>query len=170
MTTYKRENIQTGDLLIWTGEESIGKDALYLKLVRLMTLSDYGHVSVAWKVNGELFHVEATQPKVAFKRVSSSNPFYRIPVEIEVSDRQMHQFFDDKLGLNYSFMDALYAYIGLTLKDEDRWQCVELANYFYRSIGIDVGEIYLPNRFVKAMMDITKQPMVYHGPISLQGL
>lgn len=167
---YNRDNIQSGDLLVWTGDEIGGKDEFYLKLVRLMTMSDYGHVSIAWKVQDTLYHVEATQPEITFTKVSNKASFYRIPIGIPVSDQQMSSFFDSKLGLKYSFLDAFYAYIGKTLKDEDRWQCVELANYFYRSIGIDVGPVYVPNRFVRALMGKTGQPLVYYGPLALEGL
>ena len=107
------------------------------------------------------------QMKVQMEQAMDKATFYRIPIGIPVSDQQMSSFFDSKLGLKYSFLDAFYAYIGKTLKDEDRWQCVELANYFYRSIGIDVGPVYVPNRFVRALMGKTGQPLVYYGPLTL---
>ena len=167
MQQYKREDIQSGDLLIWTGDNVDGKSAIYLKLVRLLTMSDYGHVSIAWKVKDRLFHVEATQPEITFERVKDQDSFYHIPMNLNATTAQMNSFFDNKLGMKYSFADAIRAYLGMTVKRDDRWQCVELCNYFYRSMGLNLGEVYVPNRFVEAVMTKTGQPLVRHGPVTL---
>ena len=161
MTTVynKRNEIATGDLLIWTGDNIRGKSDFYLKLVRMMTISDFGHVSIAWKSGDSLQHVEATQPRIAINPIPMGETFYHIPINRGIDDTHMDRFFQDKIGLEYSFIDAICGYFGITLKDDNRWQCVELCNMFYRSIGLNVGEIYVPNKFVRAIMDHTGQPM-----------
>lgn len=164
-TTF--EDIKSGDLLIWTGDDVEGKSQFYLKLVRFMTVSDYGHISIAWRKDNILYQVEATQPAIRMNRVSPTEPFYHIPVPVTPTEEQMKAFFDDKIGLKYSFLDAIRGYLGITLAKDDRWQCVELANHFYKSLGLDFGEIYVPNKFIKRMMSKTGSPLVRHGPIAL---
>ena len=163
-------DIKTGDLLIWTGDNSGGKGDFYLKLVRFFTMSDYGHVSTAWKIGETLYHVEATQPEIALNRVSFDQTFYHIPMCLEIENSHMQEFFGDKLGLKYSFIDAVCGYLGITLQDEDKWQCVELCNHFYKFMGLDVGEIYVPNKFIRAVMEKTGQPMIRYSTLHEQGV
>lgn len=163
---YKLDNIKSGDLLVWTGDDVQGKSNFYLKLVRLATISDYGHVSIAWRKDDQLYHVEATQPRIWCTRIDPVEPFYSIPMNLDVPDDKMHGFFHDKLGLDYSFIDAICGYLGITLRDENRWQCVELAVHFYRYLGLDFGNKYVPNKFIKNVMSKTGHPLVRHGSVS----
>lgn len=165
VTTFN--DIKSGDLLIWSGDDIEGKSQFYLKLVRFATMSDYGHISIAWRKEDSLYHVEATQPYIDVTRVNPNQPFYHIPMPVCPTEEQMLSFFEDKIGLKYSFVDAVCGYLGITLKDRKRWQCVELCNHFYKSLGLDFGEIYVPNKFIKKVMAKTGRPLVHHSAISI---
>lgn len=161
MTVFTRDDVSTGDILIWTGENTSGDSDVYLKLVRFMTMSDYGHVSIAWRTPdaSELHHVEATQPTIRRVVVPTDASFYCIKTDKTVSDTKMDEFFYDKIGTKYSFLDAIYAYLGFRPKADDRWQCVELANYFCKYIGVNVPDVFIPNEFVQALMQTTGNPL-----------
>lgn len=152
-TSFKKEDILSGDILVW-GDVSNGKGSIYLKLVRLLTISDYGHISIAWRTPaGTLTHVEATQPVIRRSIILPGDTFYCIPTGLNVENEKMEKFFRGKLGSPYSFRDAVFSYLGLLPKEDNRWQCVELANVFCKEFGIDLGDVYIPNEFVRAMMD-----------------
>lgn len=158
---FSRQDVKTGDILVWDGDSVTGGSSIYLKLVRLLTMSDYGHVSIAWRdaSSGQLFHVEATQPYIRRVLIPDNESFYCIRTDRDVSDASMVDFFHDKIGTKYSFLDAVYAYLGKRPKADNRWQCVELANYFCKHIGIDVPDVYIPNEFVQALMLTTGNPL-----------
>ena len=161
MKAFTREDVTTGDILIWDGENATGKSNIFLKSVRLMTMSNFGHVSIAWRApsGSELHHVEATQPVIRRIAIPSSASFYCIKTDKTVLDSQMQSFFQDKLGAKYSFTDAVYAYLGMRPRADNRWQCVELANYFCKHIGLDVPDVFIPNEFVQALMLKTGNPL-----------
>lgn len=161
---YSRDQIQSGDLLVWDGTGQ-GKSSIYLQIVRFLTVSDYGHVSVAWRQpDGMLTHVEATQPSIRVSEVLPTDSFYCVPLQLGLSNERMDSFFKDKIGLKYSFRDAAYAYLGLTPRKDDRWQCVELANAFFRTQGLSIGEVYVPGEFVHKLMAATNTPLVWFNP------
>lgn len=163
-----RDDIQSGDLLIWAGNNGGNKSSFYLKLVRLLTMSDYGHVSVAWRTPEGLFHVEATQPCIRESVITPEDDFYCIHMGLKLQEQALARFFDDKIGLKYSIQDAICAYFGLTLKDDRRYQCVELANLFYRSVGINFGKVYVPGKFIRKIMALTGKSLVKYNSIDTE--
>jgi hypothetical protein len=62
-------------------------------------------------------------------------------------------FLLDKIGDSYSVKDAIKGYFGILKADDDRWQCAELANVFYRHIGLDFGNAYTPAKLVQSVLD-----------------
>jgi hypothetical protein len=84
-------DIKSGDLLIWTGDNTGGKSDFYLKLVRFFTMSDYGHVSTAWKIGETLYHVEATQPEISLSRVRFDETFFHIPMCLGIENTHMQE-------------------------------------------------------------------------------
>lgn len=139
MACHSRDSIKTGDLLAWS-DYSRGHSSFWLKVVRFLTSSEYGHVSVAWRINGVLFHVEAVMPKIRLTPVREDESFFHLPIAKEVpQDINMELYFSDKIGKDYSVVDAIRAYFGLSVKDDDKWQCAELAADFYKHHGLDLG-------------------------------
>lgn len=145
-------DIKTGDLLAWSASPS-GED-IWIKLVRLLTMSNFGHVSVAWVIDGRLFHVEAVIPKIQIKEIPKDSQFYYVPMPLSRSSGADMTFFNDKVGMRYSFMDALRAFLGLTTKSDDHWQCAELVHAYYESKGVTLNARSMtPTNIVDAALE-----------------
>lgn len=157
---FHRSDLQNGDLLAWHKTSSPNKSFDYLDLVRILTMSDFGHVSTVWKENNLPFHVEAAMPKITRVLIPTNAEIYVIPLGLNVSDDVMDIFFHDKIGLDYSIYDAWCGLVGWRLSDEKRYQCAELKNEFLRYMGINIGNAYTPGRVVTSILDQTGLPLM----------
>lgn len=153
-----RSTIETGDLLVWSSNGTISLGNSVSALIRIATTSEYSHVGIALWLFGRLFVLEAAQPCIRLVPVSSKEEFYHIPMHLEWS-QEYYDWLADKIGLPYSIRDACCGYLGIVLADDNRYQCVELVNKFYKFVGKDFGEIYRPDRFVKTVLKITGYPI-----------
>lgn len=163
---YDRSNVQTGDLIAWSGVTE-DKSSLWLNLVRLGTVSNFGHVSIAWRIGPELYHYEATMPRIRVTKITDQAQFYYLPISKHLKRTPDQSFFADKIGLKYSIMDALRAYLGLTVHDDKRYQCAELAKAFYVSQGVEVKPHRLtPSGLIKAFMNEFDAPLMRVGSAS----
>lgn len=155
MQANKIEGIATGDLLVWDGPNGDNK-AFWLYLVRIATVSNYGHVSVALVKDDGLYHIEAVMPKIKESKIDPNSSFYVLPMSKVIEENGDLEFFKDKIGCPYSIMDAIRAYLGLVVESNEHWQCAELCEAYYQSKGIDINLRFLtPTRLVKALMKIT---------------
>ena len=159
-----RSQIRSGDLLVWSKNPRNKLSNLLLFIIKLFTQSTYAHVGIAWKVGKRLFVIEATMPQVRIIPVSEREEFYHIPLNIEWK-KDYEVFLLDKIGLDYSVFDAINAFLGKRLEKDDRWQCAELANEFYRSIGIELGNAYTPGDLVESVLE-TQGTSIYKIRIS----
>lgn len=159
-----KRSLETGDLLVWgTTADSKGKKFNYLNLVRLLTISNFGHVSIVIKENNQLSHVEAVQPFIRLIPIFPSNELYVIPMGLGDRHEDIKDFFREKIGLPYSTMDAIRAWLGITLKDEDKWQCAELCLELYRSLSLDIPNAFTPNDLVKTIMRELEKPLLKYS-------
>lgn len=151
-------SIRTGDLLVWDKAYGDGDGSIWLKIVRFATMSNYGHVSVARRdENGELFHIEAVMPKIRESKIPKGAKFFMIPLADKINNPDDVSFLTSKVGTTYGLLDAIRAYLGLSLSDDDRWQCAELTQEFYRLKGLDMGvKSPTPSRLVKAALSVSK--------------
>jgi len=157
---FDRSNVQTGDLIAWSGVTK-DKSSLWLNLVRLGTMSNYGHVSVAWRIGPELYHYEATMPRIRVTKITDQAQFYFLPISKYLSKPADQSFFADKIGLRYSLLDAFRAYLGLTVHDDHRYQCAELSKQFYSSQGLEVHPKRLtPSGLIDAFMNEFDLPLM----------
>lgn len=154
MSCNSRDDIKTGDLLAWS-DYSKEHSTFWLKAIRLMTMSEFGHVSVAWKQGDQLFHVEAVMPYIRVKPVPDNESFFYIPMSKYLkAEPHMSSFFSDKIGQPYGIMDAVKAYFGIATATDNHWQCAELANAFYAEYGVDLGsKAMTPSRVIYAALD-----------------
>ncbi len=159
-----RSQIRSGDLLVWSKNGHSKLSNFILFIIKLFTQSTYAHVGIAWKIGKRLFVIEATIPQVRIIPVSEKDEFYHIPLNIEWK-KDYDVFLLDKIGLDYSIFDAINAFLGKRLEKDDRWQCAELANEFYRSIGIEFGEAYTPGDLVEAVLE-TRETSIYKIRVS----
>ena len=153
-------DLKTGDLLVW-GKAPVQRKTLnYLDIVRVATTSNFGHVSVVWDEGPKPSHVEAVKPVIVKRKIMKSNGLYVIPMGLSISDKEMSEFFWDKLGLKYGTLDAFRAWIGITLKDENKWQCAELSLAFYRHFGLKLSDAFTPRELVRTIMEGCNKPLI----------
>lgn len=148
---HHRQAIKSGDLLIWKKSKKSLISSWTIELIRFFTRSDFAHVGIAWVMDGRVFVVEATQPVVRLTIVKDNDEFYHAPMVIEWSDTS-EEYLIDKIGLKYSVFDAIRAFLGKTLDNDRRYQCAELANEFYKTHGIELGDAFTPSELVEAVL------------------
>lgn len=162
------DDIETGDLLVWSKASS--GNSFWLNMVRFFTISNFGHVSVAEvDDHGSLWHVEAVMPRVRRVRVPVDADFYVIKMSRIITKKRDLSWFADKIGKLYSIMDAIRSYLGITVEDDDRWQCAELTAEFYKSMGLDITlknltptklVTYILEKYNLSLYKITKEDRV----------
>lgn len=147
------DNIRSGDLLAWRRDTHSTTSDLFIHGIRALTHQKYGHVGIAWRCNdsveSELFVIEATLPKIRVTLLTPDGDFDCVPMDAEWK-AESRAFLLDKLGKPYSILDAARAFYGMRLKDDQSFQCVELAHYFYRREGIELDHDFTPGSFVKS--------------------
>jgi hypothetical protein len=152
----KIADIQSGDLLIWSRDKNSKLSNFLIKGIRLFTSSSYGHVAIAVWHNGELHFLEATNPRVRLAVFDADQVIDGVLcVRVGVTfTSESKEFLFSKIGFKYSFLDVLRAYLGLTLKRDDRYQCAEIGNDFYALHGIDL-QAYTPEKLVRRLLEVT---------------
>lgn len=148
---FRPHNLRNGDLIFWRGDNP-GKLMSYLNLVRIATLSDFGHVSIAWPNATSFLHVEATPPVIHRTTLPDHAEVFVTPMNLGLDDQDMHSYFRDKLGKRYSLRDALYGYFGLYSNNNDRWQCAELSEDFLNHHGLSIKGGSTPSRLLQRVM------------------
>lgn len=158
--TISIEQVKSGDLLAWKRDSFSTVSDFLIHAIRFLTRQRYGHVGIAWRVfdglDEELFVIEATVPKIRVARVPLNRDFVCIPMPVTWAGKGKN-FLVEKIGKRYSFWDAVRSYLGLTLKKDDSFQCVELCHYFYEEYGIVLEHDFTPGGIVKAAEKFTKQ-------------
>lgn len=153
----KVADIKTGDLLAWRRDRRSKSSDFLIRMIKIFTKADYGHVGVAVRGFGDyVFVYEASLPMVKLSLLRPEEEIYHIPVNIEPNDRTLNYFFD-RIGLPYSIVDCIRALLGWKSKRDDKWQCAELTRTFYQHHGIDLGDKDTPDHVVKTMMKLTKK-------------
>lgn len=148
----QRENIQSGDLLVWSTDGSSLISKTLLNIIRFLTSSEYAHVGIAIRIFGRLFVLEATLPVIRLALVSDKEEFYHIPMNVSWSEDCISYLFS-KLGLKYSIMDDIRAYFGIVAEADDKYQCAELAVEFYKLFLMDYGNVFTPSKLVKRILE-----------------
>lgn len=147
-----RDNINSGDLLIWENSKFSVVSNFYLNLIRLLTRSPYAHVAIAWRMEGRLYIVEATQPLVRLTPVRDSDEFFHVSMDLNWS-KDSEDYLIEKIGTPYSLMDAGRALFGKTLENDNRYQCAELCNEFYSKHGFTLENAFTPTALVETLME-----------------
>lgn len=157
----ERHRMKSGDLLAWDEGRGGILSKITVSLVRLFTGSRYGHVGVIWVCSGRVFVIEASQPHVRITPLSSIKEFFYISTRLRWR-KDYEYFLLSKIGLEYSLLDCIRAYLGiLNNKDNDSYQCAELACEFYKLTGIITDNFYEPGCLVDAIVETRKsQPLL----------
>ncbi len=155
-----RMGIQSGDMLAWSDDNASGWHKFILNMIRLGTRSEYSHIGIACWVKDRLYVLEAKSPVIRFVPLSTVESFYHVPMNIVWQDKYTEKL-KTYIGLEYSVIEALKAYLGIQLKDHDKWQCAELANRFYEYVGINLGDAFTPQSIVKKAMAVLNTPIYF---------
>ncbi|QGP57465.1 hypothetical protein PsalSR1_04954 (plasmid) [Piscirickettsia salmonis] len=127
--------LSSGDVVAYRGNSVISS------IVRWWTESPYSHIGVIWKINDQLFFVEA----LIFKGVRII-PIDKLPANYEVIKTQVtllgeaEAFILQHLADDYSLIDAIRAGLGLKQKDHTGWQCAEFAAQILKRCGLRLPE------------------------------
>lgn len=154
-----RHEIQSGDLVVWA-TESIGSFRDFqLALVQIATRSLYDHVGIAWRAGGRLLVVEATPPEIRIFPLSKLTPFYHLKMDIEWRD-EYESYLVKHVGSKYSILEAIISFITKPPQN-NKWQCAEFVNDFYKMLNIQFTDSYTPHQIVKEMMRISGHGIVH---------
>lgn len=151
-----RGMLQSGDLLAWSGNYT--GPTLIRNIIRFFSMSEYSHVGICIRLEDRVYVVEATINSIRLVPLSEKDEFYHIPMNIEWKPGY-NEMVTKYVGLTYSWMDAIRAYLGIDVKNDDKWQCAELANDFYKKLGLDFGKNLTPSRLVKQVLRQTNAPI-----------
>lgn len=154
---YYRTEIKTGDLLAWSGKRSRTFNEIAQQAIRLFTRSEYHHVGIAWEIAGRIFVIEAVPPLVRIFPLSKLTPFYHIPMGVTPTD-YTENFIFQTVGEEYSVWTAIMAYFRKPSPDH-QWQCAAYANSFYKSVGIELGDVFTPSDVVAAALELSPHGM-----------
>jgi hypothetical protein len=105
--------------------------------------------------------VEAARPEVQISMLSTAGSFYHIPMNIEWKDSYT-TILKSRLGEKYSILEAIRSYLFKPKKDR-QWQCAELLNWFYKTIGIKADFGFTPKSVIQAAMEHTGNGMYFVG-------
>lgn len=152
-----KQNIKSGDLLIWSTRGVHSYIDLLCQIVRIATKSEYDHVGMAVVEDGEVFVFEAVPPKVRKIKLSKKIPFYHIAMDVKWNT-SVAQYIDAKIGQDYSKWQAFISYFTKPPVDK-KWQCVELMKDVYRFLGIEFNCGDTPAELVDEVMKNTGNGM-----------
>lgn len=154
-----RRSIVSGDLLIWSAVNSSFIGKIYSWIIQVFTRSEYTHTAIALVEDGRVFFIHATIPKVVIEPLSDHLPFYHIPMNIEWKDGYT-AVLKSKVGHKYSILEAILGYFNRPRNDK-RWQCAELVNWFYSQILLSNTFGYTPKSNVIEALRVSKNGMYY---------
>jgi hypothetical protein len=157
-----RDSIKSGDLLAWGSPPSSILHKVINTFIRLFTLSEFAHVGVAWVTDGRVFVIEATFPRVQISPLSKCDQFYHIPLKIEWKHEYATVLLE-LVGCGYSIKDCVRGYLGKITDDKNKWQCAELAHYFYTKTGIlKLGNCCTPSSLVNCILSLDLNTTIRH--------
>ena len=131
------DTIKTGDMIAWDYYPYSGFSNRLIKTIASMTKAPFGHVGVAWRLQNELFVVEATIPRIQVMWLGGHKNYCYLPMNIDPPPVAI-EFLKSKVGLEYSLMDAARSYLGKVVEDDDRYQCAEFTSEFYQTAGLEL--------------------------------
>jgi len=153
--------IKSGDVLVFSKTKIDSLAGLFGFIVRFFTMSEFSHVGIAWVNNGEYSIVEAQIPEVRMSPLGSKGSFYYIPMDLDLDPNEL-QILLDKVGEKYSMWEAIKAYFRRNKVDDDQWICVDLLQYFYNKLGIDIGDNHTPSDIVNHLLQDKHKVLIYY--------
>lgn len=155
---YYRPNIKTGDLLVWKTTNWNSAIDWMLQIVRLVRRTEITHVGVAFVVGGRVLVVEAVYPNVRIYPLSKLLPFYHVGLGMPWEDSK-DDILLEHIGEKYSIPQAIMSAFREP-KDDNMWQCAELAKKIYTELGYSLDGIVTPDHLVDEMLNNSQTGLV----------
>lgn len=153
------KTIKSGDLLAWsTNSKSSFLGKIITWVVRIFTVSEYCHVGIAYVKEDGLHVIEANPRYIRVTKLEDDEEFFHIPMDVAWTPPR-EAFMLSKVGLPYSYLDAVHAYFGQVSENDDTWQCAELADAFYHFCGMSFGDDQTPAGLVRNITEVTGKPI-----------
>jgi len=145
-----RLEIQSGDLLAWSGH------SFFSKVIKIFTQSSVTHVGIAYRLGNRLFIIEAMEGKgIRLFPLSRRTPF--LWIKPSNRDRIWNHIVEnaaiERIGDKYSFKECIRAVLNKKLKKDNYWQCAEFASYILSLIGYPTNGYTTPHTLVQKMLD-----------------
>lgn len=159
--SQKRNDIKTGDLLVWKTTRINSFFDFILFLYQKIFKAEYTHVAIAVKEGNRLFIIEATPPVVRLYPISMCDDFYLFPVDTETKSSHTDILLR-KIGLKYSIWDLIRGILKLGNNEKEEY-CSEIASRFYNEIGYidDIDAGLTPDSLIKAIRKVHKTEPIF---------
>lgn len=133
-----RDEIQTGDLLVWDKTKIDSFTDFLLFLYQKIFRKKYIHVAVALRLGDRLFIAEATPPAVRLFPISMCDDF--ILIQTSIFQRSYHtDILLKHIGKKYSLFDFFRNLLKLK-NNKDEFYCSEMAAEYYNEIAYIVDD------------------------------
>jgi hypothetical protein len=157
-----RSTIKSGDVIAWSEGGWSNWHDIQVSIVRMFTESEYSHIGVAYVVAGRVFVVEAVVPLIRIFPLSKLTPFFYFKAPDTWWSDKMEEELVSKVGLPYSKLEAIKAFMGMNTDGTENWECAKLVNktLMTADAGFDAVKD-VPTDIVKYIMDKYNIPAVY---------
>lgn len=136
----KRSQIKSGDLLAWSHRVPPWRSWHDFKVwaVRLVQMSEYSHVGIAYWEDGRLYVLEAVTPRPRKVLLSESLPCYHTNLNLHWTNSAYALAMDytHNAAYEYSAWEAIKAFFGLNSRRNKRIECGELAMTLIERCGV----------------------------------
>jgi hypothetical protein len=148
-----RDNIQSGDLLVFSHFGCRTWHDFKIQCVRAFTRSEYSHVGIAWNVGGRLMCLEAVMPLVRIYPLSKLGEFYWMPTQ-RIWTPETEEFALSIVGSEYSQWKAIRSKWDDPHVNDNLWQCCLYAREVLRKSGVPLRDSAdTPTKIVKEMQE-----------------
>lgn len=157
-----RNTIKTGDILIWSsGGKWDSWRNIQLNLVKMMTMSTFNHIALAYVIGGRVFVIEAVVPYIRIFPLSRELPCYYIKTNFNFTEYN-EEFMLSKIGLEYSKWEAIKALFTSNTNNPNKYQCAKLVNECLIPFSPGIERIYdTPQETVKYLNEVCGFDILY---------
>jgi len=149
-----RDNIKSGDLLIWSHRGIKNWHDFKVWCIKLFTQSQYTHVGMAWIVGDRVLVLEAVVPEVRIYPLSRLGNFYYIKQDLNWNN-EVESLALSYVGDKYSQLQAIESPYKTPPLD-NKWECAELYATIARKMGLELGYVYTPEKIVEESIKLGK--------------
>lgn len=142
-----RDEIQAGDLVVFTHYKWASLYDIQVQLVRLFSLTEYTHVGVIVKIGNRLFIAESVSPVVRLVPLSNfaEEGFFVIPTRNPMTDEELEYLLKHVGKAKYSKWQAIKAWLNdLDIGKDGEFECAEYVIAARRLSSLDLGPRAVP--------------------------